>query len=53
MTNEVDSLSRAHQRLLFEYFSSFRLERVDDLNVPADSVDQLWGDSMIVIQAIK
>jgi len=53
MTNEVDSFSRAHQRLLFEYFSSFRLERVDDLNVPPDSQDQLWGDSMIVIQAIK
>ena len=53
LTNEVDSLSRAHQRLLLEYFSSFRIERVDGLNVPADSQDQLWGDSMIVIQAVK
>lgn len=53
LTNEVDSLSRAHQRLLLQHFRSFSLERVEALNVPPDSQDQLWGDSMVVVKAVK
>lgn len=53
LTNEVDSLSRAHQRLLFEYFSSFCMQKVDGLQVPEDSRDALWGDSMVVTKAVK
>lgn len=53
LTNEVDSLSRAHQRLLLEHFRSFSVELVGALNVPADSQDQLWGDSMVVVKAEK
>lgn len=53
LTNEADSLSRAHQRLLFEHFASFTLERVASLDVPDDSRDALWGDAMVVVKAVK
>ena len=53
LTNEIDSLSRGHQRLLFEHFRSFTLTRVDLLQIPADTRDALWGDSMVVVKAIK
>lgn len=53
LTNEADSLSRAHQRLLLQYFRSFRVEVVEGLDLPADSQDQLWGDSMVVVRAVK
>ena len=52
MTNEIDSLSRAHQRLLFEYFSSFSL-RIIKLDVPEDVQDTWWIDQMIVGRAVK
>jgi guanidinoacetate N-methyltransferase len=52
LTGEIDSLSRSHQRLLFEHFSSFRVERVA-LDVPADVQDAWWADSMVVIEAVK
>jgi guanidinoacetate N-methyltransferase len=52
MTNEIDSFSRAHQRLVFRYFRSFELSRVA-LQVPPDVRDTWWADSMIVIKAVK
>lgn len=52
MTNEIDSLSRAHQRLIFEHFSSFSL-RIVNLNVPEDVKDTWWIDQMAIISAIK
>ena len=52
-TNEIDSLSRTHQRLLFQYFSSFSLSMIKPLNIPEDSRDALWADSMVVIKAVK
>lgn len=53
LTNEADSLSRAHQRLVFEYFRRMSLEVVGPLSPPQDSNDVLWGDSMVVIGAVK
>ncbi len=53
LTNEADSLSRAHQRLLFRHFGRFCLTRVAPLTVPEDTADTLWGDSMVVIKAVK
>jgi guanidinoacetate N-methyltransferase len=53
LTNEGDSLSRAHQRLLFRHFREFALRRVSPLALPEDSRDDLWGDSMVVIRAVK
>lgn len=52
LTNEANSLSRQHQRLLFRWFSSFRLSVVD-VTPPVDSRDDLWADSMVVIGAYK
>jgi len=52
LTNEIDTLGRAHQRLLFDHFSSFRLQRVS-LALPADVRDAWWADSMVVIEAVK
>jgi guanidinoacetate N-methyltransferase len=52
LTNEVDCLSRAHQRLLFEHFSTIRLQRVA-LSLPPDVRDAWWADSMIVIEAVR
>jgi guanidinoacetate N-methyltransferase len=53
LTNEPDSLSRAHQRLVFRHFREFTLRRVAPLALPEDSRDDLWGDSMVVIRAVK
>lgn len=52
LTNEANSLSRQHQRLLFDYFRSFRLSKVD-VTPPTDSKDDLWANSMVVIGAYK
>ncbi|MCA9891907.1 MAG: class I SAM-dependent methyltransferase [Anaerolineae bacterium] len=52
MTNEIDSLSRAHQRLIFKHFSSFAL-RIVKLNVPDDVRDTWWSDQMAVVRAVK
>ena len=51
-SNEVDSLSREHQRLILKYFSSFSVELVP-LKMPVDVRDTWWADSMAVIKAIK
>ena len=53
LTNESESLSRGHQRLVLRYFGSFTLSRIGPLALPADSKDDLWADSMVVIKAIK
>jgi guanidinoacetate N-methyltransferase len=53
LTNEMDSFSRAHQRLVFRYFQEFALRRVAPLALPEDSRDDLWGDSIVVIKAVK
>lgn len=53
LTNEADSLSRAHQRLLFEYFTSFTLSQVTDLMIPEDTQDAHWMNEMLIVQAVK
>ena len=52
LTNEIDSLSRAHQRLILKHFSSFSL-KVVKFDIPADVKDTWWIGSMVVIKAIK
>jgi amino acid adenylation domain-containing protein len=51
-TNEIDSFSRRHQRLVLKYFSSFTLSVVRGLRPPADC-NYWWADSMVVIKAVK
>jgi guanidinoacetate N-methyltransferase len=52
LSNEIDSLGREHQRLLFEHFSSVRLERLQ-LEVPHDVRDAWWADSMMIVEAVR
>lgn len=47
-SNEIDSLSRQHQRMLLKYFSSFSLTVLRNLNPPEDSY-YWWADSMVVV----
>ncbi|MEK8021082.1 MAG: class I SAM-dependent methyltransferase [Candidatus Parabeggiatoa sp.] len=51
-TREIDSLSRAHQRLLFKYFRAVEMKKIEDL-VPPDDCNYWWADSMMVVKAIK
>lgn len=52
LSNEIDSLSRAHQRLLFAHFRSVRMQQVA-LALPPDVRDAWWADSMVVVEAVK
>lgn len=51
-SNEIDSLSRGHQRSLLKHFSSFSL-KVIDLELPDDINDTWWADSMVIVKAVK
>ncbi|HEX5884730.1 MAG TPA: AMP-binding protein, partial [Pyrinomonadaceae bacterium] len=51
-TNEIDSFSRRHQRLVFKYFSSLSLNVVRSL-LPPEDCHYWWADSMVVAKAIK
>ncbi len=53
LSNEIDSLSRPHQRLLFRHFRSIQASVLDSLNIPQDIRDAWWIDSMVVVKAIK
>ena len=52
LTMEEDSLSRAHQRLLFQHFSGFEISQIHDLDVPEDTADAHWSQSMVLITAV-
>jgi len=51
-TNEIDSFSRRHQRLLFRHFESFSLSLVKDMQPPPEN-QNWWADSMVVVKAVK
>jgi guanidinoacetate N-methyltransferase len=53
MTNEIDSLSRDHQRLLLKYFKSFSIRLCKELPIPQDTRDTWWANSMVIVQAVK
>lgn len=53
LSNEIDSLSRSHQRLLFGHFSSICLQVLRGLDLPVDVHDAWWADSMVVVKATK
>jgi hypothetical protein len=51
-TNEIDTLSRRHQRLIQKYFSSFEVTVCRPLYPPEDC--HYWfADSMVVVKAVK
>ncbi|MCK5903848.1 MAG: class I SAM-dependent methyltransferase, partial [Gammaproteobacteria bacterium] len=51
ISNEVDSLSRSHQRALLQYFESLSLQKIK-LDLPSDIKDSWWADSMMVVKAV-
>lgn len=51
-TNEIDTFSRRHQRLVLEYFDAFSLSVVKQLKPPPDCKNW-WADSMVAIKAVK
>lgn len=51
-SNEIDSLSRGHQRALFKHFSNISL-KVINLDIPDDIMDTWWADSMVIVKADK
>ncbi|MEM7083889.1 MAG: class I SAM-dependent methyltransferase [Pseudomonadota bacterium] len=53
LSNEMDSLSRTHQRLLFSHFRHVDLQVVRNLNLPDNVRDAWWSDSMVVVAATK
>lgn len=53
LSNEIDSLSRAHQRALLQHFRSIEISRIDDLEMPQTVKDQWWSDSMMLVKAVK
>lgn len=52
LTTEIDSLSRRHQRSLFEHFSEIH-QKIQSLSVPEDTKDAWWADTMVVVRAVK
>lgn len=53
LSNEIDSLSRRHQRALLAHFSTFAVRVVRGLPVPDDVRDTWWVDSMVVVEAVR
>ena len=52
LTTEIDSLSRGHQRRLFQHFREISLH-VESLRLPEDVKDMWWANSMVVVKAVK
>ena len=51
-SNEIDSLSREHQRLLLRHFRRFSVSVVDGLQPPPDC-QYWWAESMVVVKAVR
>ncbi len=51
-TNEIDTLSRRHQRLIQQYFRSFEVTVCRPL-YPPDDCHYWFADSMVVVKAVK
>ncbi len=50
-SNEIDSLSRAHQRALFKHFERISLEPLHKLDIPEHVKDTWWIDQMMIVIA--
>jgi amino acid adenylation domain-containing protein len=51
-TNEIDTLSRGHQRLIRKYFKSYEVTVAERLHPPEDC--HYWfADAMVVVKAVK
>ncbi len=52
-SNEIDSLSRAHQRALFREFGQISLEPLLGLDIPEYVKDTWWIDQMMIVVAAR
>lgn len=52
LTTEIDSLSRGHQRAVFEHFTS-ATSSIMPVRVPENTRDSWWADSMVLVKATK
>ncbi|MDX1414820.1 MAG: class I SAM-dependent methyltransferase [Candidatus Promineifilaceae bacterium] len=52
LTTEIDSLSRAHQRLIFKYFQAFALQIIK-FDLPPDIHDAWWIDQMAIVKVTR
>ena len=53
LTNEIETLSRMHQKLLLEHFVSIEVRVIRDLPIPSATADAWWSDSMVVVAATR
>jgi len=53
LTNEIDSLSRGHQRELLKRFSSFKAQVLTGLEVPHNTRDKQWARQIVIVAAEK
>jgi len=53
LTNETDSLSRAHQRALLSRFTEVRLSMLRDLPIPDNTRDSLWLRQLVLVEVHK
>lgn len=51
-SNEIDSLSRAHQRALLRHFASFSV-RLVELDLPEDVMDTWWSKTIAIVCAVR
>jgi guanidinoacetate N-methyltransferase len=52
LSTEIDSLGRGHQRALFQHFTSVTTSTLA-VQVPQDTRDSWWADSMVIVKAVK
>ena len=52
LSNEIDSLSRRHQRALFRHFDRVSTTIVP-LEIPADVKDTWWAGTMVAVEVNK
>ncbi len=49
LTNEIDSLSRGHQRALLKHFGAFTVRSLNDLQVPDETSDAQWAQETVLV----
>ncbi len=50
-SNEIDALSRSHQRALLRSFSEFSVSVCENLDLPRDVKDSWWINQMLIVAA--
>jgi len=53
LSNEMDSLSRSHQRALLRHFERIKMSAMQPLALPEMVKDRWWSDSMMIVKAVK